>query len=87
MYNVNSTPASSVTGGTITGVAQGVAAINGYAGYYPFVPSTVNISDITMSGFVGGNPQAGIYSFTGGSENSATMNLRSRLLRPRPMQW
>ena len=75
MYNVNSTPASSVTGGTITGAAQGIAAINGYAGYYPFVPSTVNISGITMSGFVGGTPQAGIYSFTGGSSNSATMNL------------
>ena len=75
IYSVNSSTASSVSGGTITGCANGIAAINGYNGVYAFVPSNVNISNITMSGFTGGNPQAGIYCFSGGSSNSATMTL------------
>ncbi|MBL7905359.1 MAG: right-handed parallel beta-helix repeat-containing protein [Bacteroidales bacterium] len=74
-YALNTTPKSTITGGTISGFMQGIAAINvNPSTGITFAPSDFGISDISMSGFTGNYPanpnnnfHAGVYVFTGGS--------------------
>lgn len=75
-YELNASPAPSITGGAYTGCTKGIEIdnINGAS----FAPSTANISDVTMSGFTGPDAdlsqpdaQAGIYSFVSGSATAA----------------
>jgi len=76
LYSVSSTPVSTVSGGTITAVVQGVAVINGSTpGGLPFLPTTANISGITMNSFAGSYPQAGIYTYTAGANPAAILTL------------
>ncbi|MEI8048840.1 MAG: T9SS type A sorting domain-containing protein [Bacteroidota bacterium] len=71
VYNLNTTPVTNITGGGITGVMQGVAAINiDPAGGGLRAPSNLKVSSITMSGFAGafsGSFHAGVYVYTGGA--------------------
>ena len=71
VYNLNTTPVTNITGGAITGVMQGVAAINiDPAGGGLRAPSNLKVSSITMLGFAGafaGSFHAGVYVYTGGA--------------------
>ncbi|WP_421764881.1 right-handed parallel beta-helix repeat-containing protein [Ekhidna sp.] len=71
-YNLNASPTVTIDNGNYTGCVKGIEIDNTEG--VGFNPSTVNISNVTMSGFV--NPdadvafpdaQAGIYSFVSGS--------------------
>lgn len=78
IYNLKTTPVTTINGGTISGVMQGLAAINiDPAGTGVWAPSTMGISNISMSGFIGNhsalpnsNFHAGVYVFTGGNNAS-----------------
>ena len=69
IYNLNTIPTSSIAGGKITGVMQGVSVLNlDPVGLSLRAPSTLNISNIVMSGFTGtGGFHAGVYVYTGGT--------------------
>jgi hypothetical protein len=79
IFNLNTSPVTTINGGTITGVMQGVAGSN----LFPpsnFAPSAFNVDGVTMSGFAGNHPSvtganfhAGVYTFTGGSDNTKTI--------------
>lgn len=83
IFNLNTTQVTTINGGTITGVMQGVAGSN----LFPpstFAPSNFNVNGITMSGFTGNHPSvtganfhAGVYAFTGGpaGANSITSTI------------
>jgi hypothetical protein len=79
VYNLNTLPKSIISGGTITGVMQGVSALNiDPATLAAYAPSTLGVSDIAMSGFAGNYPSlpnsnfhAGVYVFTGGADAAA----------------
>jgi hypothetical protein len=82
VYNLNTTPVTTINGGIITGIMQGVAAVNSVGG--PFAPSVFNLNGQTISGFTGNHPtlpntnfHAGVYAFTGGAAgaNSITSNI------------
>lgn len=71
-YNLNASPTVTIDGGTYSGCVKGIEIDNTEG--VGFNPSTVNIANVTMSGF--SNPdvdvafpdaQAGIYSFVSGS--------------------
>jgi hypothetical protein len=69
LYGVNTTPPTSVSGGTISGVMQGVAVVNTVGG--PLAPTNALVEDISMSGFATASPvlpashfNAGVYTFT-----------------------
>ncbi|MEI7725000.1 MAG: hypothetical protein WCK09_07830, partial [Bacteroidota bacterium] len=67
-YSLNTIPKTIISGGTITGVMQGVAVLNTITGTV-YAPSTLGISGITMSSFAGsyaGSFHAGVYVFTAG---------------------
>jgi hypothetical protein len=80
-YNVNTTPVTKISGGTITGIMQGIAAINiDPQNASLFSPSTIDVDGVTMSGFTGNYPSqipfgrnfhAGVYVFTAGSLTTA----------------
>ncbi len=81
LHAINTSPTTAVTGGTITGVMQGVAVVNSLDGVNYF-PCTVEVEDITMSGFVGSHPalvaanfRSGVYAFTGGANLGAVVNV------------
>ncbi len=82
VYNLNTTPVTTINGGIITGIMQGIAAVNSVGG--PFAPSVFNLNGQTISGFTGNHPtlpntnfHAGVYAFTGGAAgaNSITSNI------------
>lgn len=76
LYSMNSSTRSSVQGGTISGVMQGVAVSNSYpATTSVYAPSTLDISDITIHSFAGDhsaapliNFHAGVYTFSAGAD-------------------
>lgn len=76
--DVNSASPLTLSGGNITGVMQGVAAIN-YNLAYAQKSSAFVVDGVSMSGFAGtsSNPDrnfhAGVYVYTGGSDNTATI--------------
>jgi hypothetical protein len=70
LHAVSTTPTTTVSGGSITGVLQGIAVVNSVDNVNRF-PSTAAISGVTMSGFSGDHPSvtgrnfhAGIYTYT-----------------------
>lgn len=75
-HNINTTPVTSIQGGSITGVMQGVAFFNTLGG--PLAASNSGVSGVLMSGFTGtsanpaNNIHAGVYSFTAGGTTPAT---------------
>lgn len=79
VYKLNTGTSTDITGGTITGVMQGVAMLNWDPVANTYGPTNANVSNISMSGFTGtsSNPDinfhAGVYTFTGGSDNSASI--------------
>lgn len=83
LSNVTTSPRTVISGGSITGVMQGVSAFNSLL-VAPFtnLPMTVGVDGITMSGFTGNvtdipsaNFHAGVYIFTGGADNSAVVDM------------
>lgn len=83
LSNVTTTPRTVISGGSITGVMQGVAAFNSML-VAPFtnLPMTVGVDGITMSGFTGNvtaipsaNFHAGVYAFTAGSNSAAVLDI------------
>ncbi|MBK9321067.1 MAG: T9SS type A sorting domain-containing protein [Bacteroidetes bacterium] len=85
-YNLNTSPATDIDGGTISGVLQGVAFINiDPITFTAYAPSTATVKNVTMSGFTGNHPSlpnnnfhAGVYTFTSGSNTAATLNVTLR---------
>jgi parallel beta-helix repeat protein len=83
LYAVNSSTRSSINGGEISGVMQGISVINvDPSTGTVYAPTAMNISGIEMSGFAGAHPalassdfHAGVYAFTGGSNSAAAVNL------------
>jgi hypothetical protein len=78
LHAVNTTPATTINGGDITGVMQGVAVVNTLDNTN-FFPSTFAVDGVTMSGFVGdyvaipsANFHSGVYVFTGGGTTGAS---------------
>ncbi len=71
IYNLNTVPATTITGGFITGIMQGVAAWNlDPVGLVNRAPSAFNVSNLAVSGFAGANTgsfHAGVYVYTGGA--------------------
>lgn len=83
LFAVNSTPKSTITGGSVTGAMQGIAVINvdPQTGTV-YLPTAIDVNGTTMSAFAGDYPalpsynfHAGIYTFTGGSDVAATVEL------------
>ena len=82
LHAVNTTAATSINGGAISGVMQGIAVVNTLdnATYFP---STFAAEGVTMSAFAGDytgipalspfNFHAGVYVFTGGSDSNASV--------------
>ncbi len=83
VYGVNTSPVSSITDGSISGVLQGVAVVNTIGG--PLAPSNLSISGLNMSGFSGNHPtlpsqnfHAGVYAFTTGAvANALTLSIQN----------
>jgi hypothetical protein len=81
LHAVNTTPPTTISGGEITGVMQGVAVVNTLDGS-AFFPSTFAVEDVAMSGFsgdyseipalAGANFHSGIYVFTGSGTTGAS---------------
>ncbi|MBK7965085.1 MAG: right-handed parallel beta-helix repeat-containing protein [Bacteroidetes bacterium] len=85
-YNLNTSPASEIDGGTITGVLQGVAFLNiDPLTFAAFAPSNSTVKNVSMNGFSGNYPalpnnnfHAGVYAFTTGADLAATLNVTLR---------
>lgn len=83
LSNVTTTPRTVISGGSITGVMQGVAAFNTTLELpYTPLPMTVGVDGITMSGFTGAVPaipdfdfHAGISAITSGSNAGAVLDM------------
>jgi hypothetical protein len=81
VYDVNTTPVSTISDGAITGVLQGVAVVNTIGG--PLAPSNLAITGMNMSAFSGNygalpaqNFHAGVYAFTTGAlPNTLTLSI------------
>ncbi|MCB0807396.1 MAG: right-handed parallel beta-helix repeat-containing protein, partial [Bacteroidales bacterium] len=75
VYNLVTDPETTIQGGTIDGVMQGISVFNvDLLTGSVYAPSGFNISDISMSAFSGSAPalpnadfHAGVYVFTGGN--------------------
>ncbi|HRP89255.1 MAG TPA: right-handed parallel beta-helix repeat-containing protein [Edaphocola sp.] len=81
-YNVNTTPVTSITNGSISGVMQGIAVLN--TDGVTKKESKLDVSNVSMNGFTGtsSNPainfHAGIYTYTSGGTGASegiTMNV------------
>ncbi|MFZ2487473.1 MAG: right-handed parallel beta-helix repeat-containing protein [Anaerolineae bacterium] len=79
LHNVNTAGPATVTGGTVTGVMQGVAVVNSLDNTN-FFPTSFAVDGVTISGFAGNYPvappinfHAGVYVFTGGSSAAANV--------------
>ena len=82
LHAVNTTAATSLNGGAISGVMQGIAVVNTLDNTNHF-PTTFAANGVTMSAFTGDytavpplNPfnfHAGVYVFTGGSDSNAAV--------------
>ncbi|MCX6306917.1 MAG: DUF1565 domain-containing protein [Bacteroidetes bacterium] len=72
IYNLNTVPATTITGGNITNVVQGVSAVNANPlGTGAFAPSNFVLDGQVISGFTGSYAHTGVYIFTGnGSSNT-----------------
>ncbi|KXK36997.1 MAG: fibronectin type III domain-containing protein [Bacteroidetes bacterium OLB9] len=76
VYNVNTTPVTTIDGGSITGIMQGVAILNTLDGVTK-APTALNVHGVNMNGFTGtsSNPainfHAGIYTYTTGGTTVA----------------
>ncbi|HZK07911.1 MAG TPA: immunoglobulin-like domain-containing protein, partial [Bacteroidales bacterium] len=77
VYNLNTSPATTITGGTIKGIMQGVAAVNlDPAGLVERAPSNLGVSNMTVSDFAGahaGSFHAGVYVYTGGAVDNTSI--------------
>ena len=80
LYDLQAAGPTVVTGGTITGVKQGVAVINiNPVTFAAFKASAFGVSGVAMSGFTGNHPSvagnfhAGVYVFSGGADPAATV--------------
>jgi hypothetical protein len=81
-YNINTTPVSTIDGGTVSGIMQGISIIN--TDGVLTKGSSINVKDVIMNGFTGtsSNPainfHAGVYTFTTAGTTIAegiTMNI------------
>ena len=81
LYDLQAAAPTVVSGGTIAGVKQGVAAFNiNPVTLAAFRASSFGVSGVTMSGFTGSHPSspgnnfhAGVYVFSGGPDTTATL--------------
>ncbi|HLP95075.1 MAG TPA: right-handed parallel beta-helix repeat-containing protein [Saprospiraceae bacterium] len=81
LSGVATTPRTTITGGSYTNLLQGVAVVNTLDGI-TYTPSTVGVSNVSMTSFSGNYPampaanfHAGVYAFTGGSNAAHNIDL------------
>lgn len=78
---VTTTSRTTVQGGELTDIMQGVVVANIVNGV-SFLPSSVGVADLSMTSFSGDYPalpafnfHSGVYAFTGGTDAAATVDL------------
>jgi hypothetical protein len=81
LAGVTTASRTTVRGGDLTDIMQGVAVVNTLDGV-TFVPSTVGVADLNMTSFSGDYPalpannfHSGIYVFTGGAATAAIVDV------------